>query len=45
MRPAAVTDWQEEGDDRIMAATGHAHERLVRKTYDRCRERRVRATR
>ncbi|HIE4434917.1 hypothetical protein [Burkholderia multivorans] len=45
MRPAAVTDWQEEGDDRIIDATGHADERMVRKTYDRRRERRVRATR
>ncbi len=27
MRPAAVTDRQEEGDDRIIDATGHADER------------------
>lgn len=48
MRPAAVTDRQEEGDDRIIDATGHADERMVRKTYDRRRQRRqrkVRATR
>ncbi|WP_157633029.1 hypothetical protein [Burkholderia ubonensis] len=37
MRPAAVTDRQEEGDDRIVDATGHVHERMVRKTYDRRR--------
>jgi len=45
MRPAAVTDRQEEGDDRIIDSTGHADERMVRKKYDRRRERRVRATR
>ncbi|WP_176322446.1 tyrosine-type recombinase/integrase [Burkholderia vietnamiensis] len=45
MRPAAVTDRQEEGDDRIIDATGHADERMVRKTYDRRRQRKVRATR
>ncbi|KVK99272.1 hypothetical protein [Burkholderia territorii] len=45
MRPAAVTDRQEEGDDRIIDATGNADERMVRKTYDRRRQRKVRATR
>lgn len=45
MRPAAVTDRQEEGDDRIIDATGHADERMVCKTYDRRRQRKVRATR
>ncbi|WP_232448483.1 hypothetical protein [Burkholderia ubonensis] len=45
MRPAAVTDRQEEGDDRIIDAAGHADERMVRKTYDRRRQRKVRATR
>ncbi|WP_232427295.1 hypothetical protein [Burkholderia ubonensis] len=45
MRPAAVTDRQEEGDDRIIDATGHADERMVRKIYDRRRQRKVRATR
>ncbi|WP_244139918.1 hypothetical protein [Burkholderia stabilis] len=45
MQQAAVTDRQEEGDDRIIDATGHADERMVRKTYDRGRQRKVRATR
>ncbi|WP_232439346.1 hypothetical protein [Burkholderia ubonensis] len=45
MRPAAVTDRQEEGHDRIIDATGHADERMVRKTYDRRWQRKVRATR
>ncbi len=37
IRPAAVTDREEEGDDRIIDATGHAGEHMVRKTYDRRR--------
>nr|WP_249179737.1 hypothetical protein [Burkholderia dolosa] len=45
MRPAAVTDRQEEGDDRIIDATGHADERMINKTDDRRRARKVRATR
>jgi integrase len=45
MRPAAVTDRKEEGDDRIIDATGHSDERMVNKTYDRRRARKVRATR
>lgn len=44
MRPTAVTTRAEEGDDRIVDATGHADERMVRKVYDRRRKRRVRAT-
>lgn len=31
MRPTAVTDRVDEGDDRIVDATGHADERMVRK--------------
>lgn len=45
MRPTAVTTRTEEGDDRLIDATGHADERMVRKVYDRRRERKVRATR
>lgn len=44
MRPTAVTTRTEEGDDRIVDATGHADERMVRKVYDRRRQRKVRAT-
>ncbi|WP_176079366.1 hypothetical protein [Paraburkholderia tropica] len=44
MRPTAVTDRVDEGDDRIVDATGHADERMVRKVYDRRRQRKVRAT-
>lgn len=45
MRPAAVTDRQKEGDDRIIDAIGHANERMVRETYHRRRQRKVRAPR
>jgi integrase len=45
MRPTAVTDRKEEGDDRIIDATGHSDERMVNKVYDRRRQRKVRATR
>ncbi|WP_074298365.1 tyrosine-type recombinase/integrase [Paraburkholderia phenazinium] len=45
MRPAAVTDRKEEGDTKIIDATGHSDERMVNKTYDRRRQRKVRATR
>jgi integrase len=45
MRPAAVTDRKEAGDERIIDATGHADARMVNQVYDRRRERRVSATR
>lgn len=45
MRPTATTDRMDEGDDRIMDATGHADDRMVRQVYDRRRQRKVRATR
>ncbi|WP_157658191.1 hypothetical protein [Burkholderia ubonensis] len=44
-RHAAADRQEEEGDDRIIDATGHADERMVQKTYDRRRPRKVRATR
>ncbi|WP_217112176.1 hypothetical protein [Burkholderia multivorans] len=45
MRPAALTDQQEEGDNRIIDAIDHADERMARKAYGRRRQRKVRATR
>lgn len=45
MRPTAVTDRQEEGDEQITDATGHSDKRMVNKVYDRRREKKVRATR
>ncbi|NYH21435.1 hypothetical protein [Paraburkholderia bryophila] len=45
MRPTAVTDRMDEGDSRIVDATGHVDERMIKKTYDRRRARKVRATR
>lgn len=45
MRPSAVTDRMDEGDDRIVDATGHADGRMVAKIYDRRRQRKVKATR
>jgi integrase len=44
MRPSAVTDQMEEGDDRIPNATGHSDGKLVAKVYDRRRIRKVRPT-
>ncbi|QOT74862.1 tyrosine-type recombinase/integrase [Cupriavidus basilensis] len=44
MRPSAVTDRMEEGDDRITDATGHADGKMVAKIYDRRRVRKVRPT-
>ncbi len=35
MRPAAVTDRMEGGDDKITNATGHNSERMVKQVYDR----------
>jgi len=45
MRPSAATDRMEEGDERIVDATGHADGQMVAKIYDRRRERKVKATR
>ncbi|TAM50175.1 MAG: hypothetical protein EPN57_20345 [Paraburkholderia sp.] len=45
MRPTAVTDRSDEGDERLIDATGHSDERMVRTVYDRRRQRKVRATR
>ncbi|ALP62795.1 site-specific integrase [Paraburkholderia caribensis] len=45
MRPTAVTDRKEEGDDRIIDATGHSDERMVNLVYDRRKLRKVRPTR
>lgn len=45
MRPSAVTERMDKGDERIVDATGHADGRMVAKIYDRRRERKVRATR
>jgi len=44
MRPSAVTDRMEKGDERIVDATGHSDGRMVAKVYDRRRERKVKAT-
>lgn len=45
MRPTAVTDRSDAGDTRIIDATGHSSERMVRQVYDRRRKRKVAATR
>ncbi len=45
MRPSAVTERMDEGDAKIVDATGHADGRMVAKIYDRRRERKVKATR
>lgn len=44
MRPTAVTDRMEEGDDQITDATGHSDDKMVRTTYDRRRVKTARAT-
>lgn len=44
MRPAAVTDRVEEGDETITNATGHSSDRMVRKVYDRRKTKTARAT-
>lgn len=41
MRPSAVTERMEDGDEKIVDATGHADGRMVAKIYDRRRERKV----
>jgi len=44
MRPAAVTDRVDEGDETITNATGHSSDRMVRQLYDRCKKKPARAT-
>lgn len=44
MRPTAVTKRVEEGDARILDATGHADGRMVAKVYDRRAVKKVRST-
>jgi hypothetical protein len=44
MRPAAVTDRMDEGDDAITNATGHSSERMVKQVYDRRKTKAARAT-
>lgn len=45
MRPTAVTDRMEQGDENIENATGHVDRKMVNSTYDRRRIRRAKATR
>lgn len=44
MRPAAVTDRVDEGDEHITNATGHNSERMVKQVYDRRKTKKARAT-
>lgn len=44
MRPAAVTDRVDEGDETITNATGHSSDRMVRQVYDRRKTKSARAT-
>jgi len=44
MRPAAVTDLVDEGEENITNATGHSSERMVRQVYDRRKTKIARAT-
>jgi integrase len=44
MRPAAVTDRVEKGDDAITNASGHSGDRMVRQVYDRRKTKKARAT-
>lgn len=44
MRPAAVTDRIEEGDESITNATGHSSDRMVKQVYDRRKTKTARAT-
>lgn len=44
MRPTAVTDRMEEGDAKIIDATGHSDGRMVAKVYDRRRTKVAKAT-
>jgi len=44
MRPAAVTDRVEAGDENITNATRHSSDRMVRQVYDRRKKKAARAT-
>ncbi|MDK6077901.1 tyrosine-type recombinase/integrase [Massilia varians] len=44
MRPAAVTDRVDEGDETITNATGHSSDRMVKQVYDRRKTKTARAT-
>lgn len=44
MRPAAVTDRVDDGDENITNATGHNSERMVKQVYDRRKVKKARAT-
>lgn len=44
MRPAAVTDRVDQGDEGITNATGHSSDRMVRQVYDRRKTKAARAT-
>jgi integrase len=44
MRPAAVTDRLDAGDEAITNATGHSSDRMVRQVYDRRKKKSARST-
>jgi integrase len=44
MRPAAVTDRVDAGDENITNATGHSSDRMVKTVYDRRKKKTARAT-
>lgn len=44
MRPAAVTDRVDDGDDQLTNATGHTSDRMIKLTYDRRKMKKARAT-
>jgi integrase len=44
LRPAAVTDRVEQGDDQITNATGHCSDRMVHQVYDRRKTKGAKAT-
>jgi integrase len=44
MRPAAVTDRMDEGDDALTNATGHNSDRMIKQVYDRRKTKSARAT-
>lgn len=44
MRPAAVMDRVDEGDETITNATGHSSDRMVKQVYDRRKTKSARAT-
>jgi len=44
MRPAAVTDRVDDGDETITNATGHSSDRMVRQVYDRRKTKKAKAT-